>query len=136
MTDQRQYELPLSELIDKLTILQLRETLLNSAVYADDIQRLEHDIDLVLRQKNIVLTARSVRIVFLMGQLNTLIWLYKDRMAEVGDGGQYTRYLMLAHQVNGLKNALKNRLMDDVGDIPAAHRTNIKTDGLAYHVSI
>lgn len=135
MDDSRQYELPFGELVDKITILQLRETLLNSPKYAEEIKQLEHDIDLVLRQKGIVPTARMMRIIFLMGQLNTLIWLYKDKMLEDG-GGRYGEYLKLSHQVNGLKNSLKNCLMESTGESSSALRTNIKTDGLEYYVSI
>jgi hypothetical protein len=83
MSKHRQYELPFGELVDKITILQLRETLLHSDRYADEIRQLEHDIDLVLKQKGIVLTARLTRIIFLIGQLNTLIWVYKDRNSIV-----------------------------------------------------
>lgn len=135
MDDKRQYELPLGELIDKLTILQLREMLLNTYKYAKEIQQLEHDIDLVMKKKNVVLTARTMRIIFLMGQLNTLIWMFKDKMEENDE--QYAKYLKLAHQVNGLKNALKNKLMEETETVSSSlFRTNIKTDKLEYSISI
>jgi hypothetical protein len=134
MENSRQYELPFGELVDKITILQLRETLLNNPNYAEDIRKLEEDIDLTMRQMGAVWTARTMRIMFLIAQLNTLIWLFKDKMEEGEE--QYTTYLKLSHQVNGLKNALKNKLMESTGGTPASLRTNIKTDGLPYYVSI
>jgi len=133
MDDKRQYKLPLGELIDKITILQLRETLLNSKKYEEDIRQLEHDIDLVMNEKNIVLNARMVRIIFIIAQLNTLIWTFKDKMGNDTNNEEYVKYLKLAHQVNGLKNALKNRLIAMECGTP---RTNINTDGLEYYVSI
>lgn len=135
MENERHYQLPFGELIDKLTILQLRETLLNSKQYAEDILRLEHDIDLVMNQKGFIPTARMLRIVFFMGQLNTLIWLYKDKMIEDG-GKQYGEYLKLSHQINGMKNAVKNQLMVITGESSEVLRTNVKTDGLEYYVSM
>lgn len=133
---ERQYKLPFGELIDKLTITQLRETLLNNHAYAKEINELEHDIDIVMDEKDIVLTARMVRIIFLMGQLNTLIWVFKDQMGENATEAEYVKFLKLAHQVNGLKNSLKNKLMQMVDRDPTALKTNVKTDGLNYYVSI
>jgi hypothetical protein len=45
-------------------------------------------------------------------------------------------YLKLSHQVNGFKNVLKNRLLADTGEKSSALRTNTRTDGLDYHVSL
>jgi len=127
--NERKYKLPLSELIDKLTITQLRELLLekNKDFNAKEISELEHDINLILSAENIEIDARFLRIVFLMGQINTLIWMYKDVMELLPD--QYDKYLKLAHQINGLKNQLKNMLSE-------TGRTNIKTDGLNISVSL
>ena len=136
MESKRQYELPFAELIDKITITQLRETLLNTDKYAEEILQLEYDIDLVMKEKNIILTARMIRIIFLMGQLNTLIWTFKDKMGEDMKTEHYVKYLTLSHQVNGLKNSLKNRLMVETNCTDASLRTNIKTDNLEYYISL
>jgi len=135
----REYELPFGELIDKLTITQLRELLLNTDKYATEIWQLEHDIDDILTAKDMVpgagpFNARFIRIVFLMAQLNTLIWTFKDKMSGDPNTEEYIKHLKLAHQVNGLKNSLKNMLSQLVGE--GELKTNIKTDGLEYHISI
>ena len=131
--NERQYKLPFGELIDKITISQLRETLLNTESYAEEIKQLEHDIDAVIHESGIILNARTTRIIFLIAQLNTLIWTFKDSMGDGSDNDKYVKYLKLSHQVNGLKNALKNRLIAmENGTV----RTNIKTDNLKYHISI
>jgi len=135
MENRREYELPLGELVERLTIVQLRELLLNSNKYEAEIKALEHDIDLIMREKDIVPNARIIRIIFLTAQLNTLIWLYKDKMNEAPEN--YAKYLKLSHQLNGLRNSLKNRLMTEVDATdPASLRTNINTDGLEFHISI
>jgi hypothetical protein len=134
MDNSRQYELPLGELVERLTIAQLRELLLNSDKYEKEIAALEHDIDLIFRQKNVVPNARIIRIIFLTAQLNTLIWLYKDKMNEAPEN--YARYLKLSHQLNGLRNKMKNMLMEELDTSPGALRTNVDTYGLDFHVSM
>jgi hypothetical protein len=133
MDDKRQYELPLGELVERLTIAQLRELLLNSDKYESEIKALEHDIDLIIQQNDIVINARILRIVFLTAQLNTLIWVYKDKMMENEEN--YAKFLKLSHQLNGLRNTLKNLLMKETGT-EAFMRTNINTDNLEFHVSL
>lgn len=135
MESKREYELPLGELVERLTIVQLRELLLNSDKYEKEIKALEHDIDLILTEKGVTVNARIIRIIFLTAQLNTLIWLYKDKMNEAPEN--YAKYLKLSHQLNGLRNALKNKLMVEVDEYTQASlRTNINTDGLEFHISI
>ena len=136
MTDNRQYELPFGELVDKITIKQLQEMLLNSDKYATEIAQLEHDIDLVMKQRGTVANARMIRLVFLMGQLNTLIWIYKDRMTENDSQENYAKYLALSHQVNGLKNSVKNKLMQELGEPSSSLKTNTWVDSLEYRISV
>jgi len=126
---ERQYKLPLSELIDKLTITQLRELQLkkNRDLYSKEIEELEHDIDSIIEEGQLKIDARIIRIIFLIAQLNTLIWSYKDIMDLLPS--DYDKYLRLSHQVNGLKNKLKNKLSE-------TGRTNINTDGLDFFVSL
>lgn len=127
--NERQYRLPFSELIDKLTITQLRELQLekNRDFYSKEIKELEHDINSIIEEEQIKIDARIIRIIFLIAQLNTLIWSYKDIMDFMP--ADYDKYLRLSHQVNGLKNKLKNALSE-------TGRTNINTDGLNFFVSL
>jgi predicted oxidoreductase (fatty acid repression mutant protein) len=126
---ERKYKLPLSELIDKLTITQLREMLLekNREFNTKELSELQADIDTIINESGININSRMLRIVILIGQLNTLIWVQKDLMELFPD--QYDKYLRLAHQINGLKNQLKNMLSE-------TGKTNIKTDGLSFFISL
>jgi hypothetical protein len=125
----RQYKLPLAELIDKLTITQLRELHFpeKKDLYSNEIKELSHDVDLAMEEMQLQVNAHILRIVFLIGQLNTLIWTYKNNMELLPD--HYANYLKLSHQVNGLKNQLKNMLSE-------TGKTNISTDGLNFFVSL
>lgn len=138
MQNDRDYLLPFSELIEQMTVIQLREMLLNKDIktYANDIKNIEHDVDLIIKEKNIRLSARLLRLVFLMGQINTLIWIYKDKMQESEEN--YLPYLKLSHQVNGVRNVVKNQMLVLIGDADESFvKTNTGVDGLEnFHVSI
>ena len=138
MQNDRDYLLPFSELLEQLTVIQLRELLLNKDIktYATDIKNIEHDINLIIKEKDIKLSARLLRLAFLMGQINTLIWIYKDKMQESEEN--YLPYLKLSHQVNGVRNIIKNQLLKAIGDsTEGAVKTNTLVDGLGnFKVSL
>lgn len=138
MQNDRDYLLPFSELLEQMTVLQLRELFIDktASIYANDIKNIEHDLDLIIKEKDIKLSARLLRLSFLIGQINALIWIYKDRMLE--NDKDYIPYLKLSHQINGVRNVAKNellRLINDGGD--SLLRTNTGTDGLTnFKVSL
>ena len=139
MTDkERRFVLPLAELIDRLTVDQIKEVLLEDgrASYADEMARLSHDMDLIIDEKSLGLSARLLRIVIALAQLNVHIWYHKDRMQE--EPAHYDEHLRLAHQLNGIRNRLKNLLLEETGDRQkAAERSNFNTDGLqGWEISI
>lgn len=138
MQNDRDYLLPFSELLEQMTVLQLREMLLNKSIetYAKDIKNIEHDIDLIIKEKGLKLTARLLRLTFLIGQINALIWVYKDKMLENEEN--YLPYLKLSHQVNGIRNAVKNQMLSLIGDSnDGSLKTNTGMDGLEnFKVSI
>jgi hypothetical protein len=134
----RQFHLPLAELIDRLCVDQIKEVLLAQGKdsQAREIKQLEHDIDLLLREKQVPCTARLLRVVIVLAQMNLHIWHHKDLMAA--DQERYLELLKLAHQLNGIRNRMKNLLLEETGDRePAARRSNTETDGLTgWDVSI
>ncbi len=127
----RQFHLPLAELIDRLCVDQIKEVLLvhGKDSHAREIKQLEHDIDLLLKEQQVVCTARLLRIVVVLAQMNLHIWHHKDLMAA--DSARYLELLKLAHQLNGIRNRMKNLLLEESGDRePSARRSNTETDGL------
>lgn len=123
------YKLTMSELVDKLTISQLRELILNTTDYEEEIRQFEHDIDLKIG----IPVARDFRIIFLIAVTNALIWASKENMKREPE--KYDEHLRVSHMWNGLKNQLKN-MLDDKFEKSKAKRTNIETDGLDYHLSL
>ncbi len=127
----RQFALPLAELIDRLTIDQIKEVLLpeHKESFAQEMEKLSHDIDLIIAEKGLRLSSRFLRIIIAMAQLNLHIWQNKDRMQE--DAERYMELLKFSHQLNGIRNQLKNLLLEETGDREkSAERSNFNTDGL------
>jgi len=127
----RKFLPPFAELVDRLTVDQIKEVLIpaRANACAQEMQQIAHDLDLMISQKDIKLSARLIRMIIVIAQMNLHIWYNKDLMAESPD--RYLELLKLAHQLNGLRNQVKNLLLEEVGDREkSAQWTNFNTDGL------
>ncbi len=127
----RKYLTPFSELVDMMTVDQIKEVLLPDMKesVARQMQDVMHDIDLLIKERDIKLTSRMIRIIIVIAQMNLHIWHNKDEMQK--DESRYSELLNLAHQLNGIRNQMKNLLLEEVGDREkSARRTNFGTDGL------
>jgi hypothetical protein len=135
---QRQYLPPFAELIDSLTINQIKEVLLpaQKESFAGEMKKISHDIDLIIEERDLKLSARLIRIIIAIAQMNVHIWYNKDRMQNEPD--KYMDLLKLAHQLNGVRNRMKNILLEEAGDREkSARKTNYNTDGLkGWEISI
>lgn len=134
----RQFLPPFAELLDRVTVNQIKEVLLPKqydAVAAEN-DAIGHDLDLLIKERKLPLTADVMRMLIALAQMNLHIWYNKDQMQEKPD--QYNELLKLAHQLNGLRNQLKNNLMEALGDKEkGAKRSNYNTDGLeGWKISI
>lgn len=133
---ERKYKLSFGELIERITINQLREMLIDgdTSSYAKSIDDLEHDIEMTLVDKKIDVSSKLIRLIIITAELNTLIWIYKDKMQENPD--KYDYYLKKSHQLNGLRNRIKNKI-NWVIDGNKLEVTNVETDGLeGFNISI
>jgi hypothetical protein len=128
---ERQFLTPFAELVDRLTVDQIKEVLLRTdkEYFAEEMERICHDIDLIVEQRRIPLSARLLRIVVALAQMNLHIWYLKDQMQK--DKMRYDELLKLAHQLNGIRNRMKNLLLEEAGEQEkSAERLNVNTDGL------
>jgi hypothetical protein len=137
-TKERKFTLPLAELVDRLTIDQIKEVLLpqHRESFALEMEKLCHDIDVIIEEKDLYMTSRLMRIIIALAQLNLHIWQNKDRMQVEPD--RYLEMLKFAHQLNGVRNQIKNLLLEETGDREkSAERSNFNTDGLeGWDISI
>jgi hypothetical protein len=121
----------LGDLIDRLTVDQLKEAFhgsLRKPIRAE-IADLEHDIDGWTARHQIKLSGRTVRIIIVLAQINYEIWMCKEQMQE--DPKRYDHWLKRAHQLNGIRNQMKNRLLAEVqeGD-RLCQASNVSVDDL------
>lgn len=134
---QREYLPTLADLIDALSIDQIKEIKLKyKQSYALEIKKISHDIDLLITQKQIKISAKLIRMIIIIAQMNLFIWHNKDKMQE--DPEHYSDLLKLSHQLNGIRNRIKNLLLQLTNDTePSKKRTNLQTDDLkGWEISI
>ena len=73
---QRRYLQTLSELIDRLSIVQLKEVFIPEykTEYSQEIDDIVHDIQIILEENKAVLDANTIRAIVVVSQINLHIW--------------------------------------------------------------
>lgn len=121
----RKYLPTLSELIDRLSIVQLKEVFIteHKDEYSKEIKDILHDIDLLLNDKNTLINAETVRAIIVLSQMNLHIWHNESNYRKgIKDGNN----LELTHGLNGIRNTAKNKIQEVCGG-----RKDYKIDCLA-----
>jgi len=122
---ERKYLPTLSELIDRLSIVQLKEVFIteHKEEYSKEISDIVHDIQAHLDENNTVITAEVIRAVVVLSQMNLHIWHNETNYRKgLKDGNS----LELTHGLNGIRNTAKNKIQEVVGG-----RKDYKIDCLA-----
>jgi hypothetical protein len=122
---ERKYLPTLAELIDRLTITQLKEVKIpeHKEEYAQEISDILHDIQLILDDENVKIDAQVIRSIVVLSQMNSHIW-YNE--SNVRSGKEGPNMLALTHGINGIRNTAKNKIQEIVGG-----RKDYKIDCLA-----
>ena len=123
MKQSRKYLPTLSELIDRLSIVQLKEVFIpeHKEEYAKEIEDIMHDIDVVLDNRKP--DAEMIRAIIVLAQMNLHIWHNESNYRKgIKDGNN----LELTHGLNGIRNTAKNKIQESVGG-----RKDYKIDCLA-----
>jgi len=106
----RKYLPSLGELVDRLSINQIKEVKIPDAKeqYAQEIQDIMHDIDLILQQSDIRLNAKEIRVIVVLAQMNLHIWENESKCRSEGklEGSD----LRLTHGLNGIRTEAKNKI--------------------------
>lgn len=106
----RRYLPTLADLVDRLTIVQQKMIFIpeNATEYAKERADIEHDIDLILQTKAIVLTATDIHAICMIMLTNRFIW---ENESKARNGGpEQDKLLKLTHSINGVRNTAKNAL--------------------------
>ena len=103
MAKHRKWLPTLGELIDRLSIHQLKEVFIpeNKENYATEMNDIVHDIDIILKENNIKLEGEIIRAIIVLSQMNAHIW-YNESQVRKGEKGADN--LMLTHGLNGIRN--------------------------------
>ncbi len=80
--------------------------------YAQDIQDILNDIDIILDESPGEVNAKLLRAVIVLAQMNTHIW-YNE--SDVRNGVKGSDNLLLTHGLNGIRNTAKNYITDILG---------------------
>jgi len=121
---QRKYLPTLSELIDRLSIAQLKEVFIteHKEEYAKEISDICHDIQIILENSETV-TVETIRAIVVLSQMNLHIWHNESNYRKgIKDGNN----LELTHGLNGIRNTAKNKIQELNGG-----RKDYKIDCLA-----
>jgi hypothetical protein len=120
----RKYLPTLSELIDRLSIAQLKEVFItdHKEEYAKEIADIIHDIQLILDQAQDI-DAETIRAIIVLAQMNLHIW---HNEANYRNGIKDGNNLELTHGLNGIRNTAKNKIQELAGG-----RKDYKIDCLA-----
>jgi hypothetical protein len=120
----RKYLPTLAELVDRLSIAQLKENFIteHKEEYKQEIQDILHDIQLLLDDAE-PLTSETIRAIVVLSQMNLHIWHNESNYRKgIKDGNN----LELTHGLNGIRNTSKNKIQEVVGG-----RKDYKIDCLA-----
>jgi len=121
----RKYLPTLAELIDRLSIAQLKEVFIaeHKAEYSQEIADIVADIQLILNEQNGVVSADTIRAIVVLSQMNLHIWHNESNYRRgIKDGNN----LELTHGINGIRNTAKNKIQEIIGG-----RKDYKIDCLA-----
>ena len=125
MSESRKYLPTLSELIDRLSIAQLKEVFISEhrEEYAQEISDICHDIQLLLRESDNQVTSETIRAIVVLSQMNLHICHNESNYRKgIKDGNN----LELTHGLNGIRNTAKNKIQEIAGG-----RKDYKIDCLA-----
>jgi hypothetical protein len=121
----RKYLPTLSELVDRLSIVQLKEVFIpeHKVEYAEEIKAIVHDIQLYLDESKEPITSDTIRAIVVLSQMNLHIWHNESNYRKgIKDGNN----LELTHGLNGIRNVAKNKIQEVMGG-----RKDYKIDCLA-----
>ena len=109
---ERKYLPTLSELIDRLSIAQLKEVFLSAhkEEYASEIKDILHDIGLLIEDGKV--SAETIRAIVVLAQMNLHIW---HNESEARKGNNAGENLLLTHGLNGIRNTAKNKIQEIAG---------------------
>ena len=128
MIELRKYLPTFSELVDRLSIVQLKEVFIpeHKDEYSQEISDIVHDIQLCLDELahgDAHISSEIIRAIIVLSQMNLHIWHNESNYRR---GIKEGNNLELTHGLNGIRNVAKNKIQEVIGG-----RKDYKADCLA-----
>ena len=120
----RKYLPTISDLIDRLSIVQLKEVFIpeHKKEYAQEIKEIVEDLDELMYWEKP--TGEMIRAIVVLAQMNLHIWHNEtEYRAGEGDGN-----LGLTHGLNGIRSTAKNKIQENLVE---GGRKDYKVDCIA-----
>ena len=114
--EQRRYLPTFSELVDRLSIVQLKSIFIPSNKVAYD------------KEKDVKLTSTMIHAFLMIMLTNRYIWENESKAREASDS--QNTLLKLTHSINGVRNTAKNVVSQELGE-----RVDLKIDALAAELT-
>jgi hypothetical protein len=124
MSVMRKYLPTISDLIDRLSIVQLKEVFIpeHKKEYAQEIKDIVHDLSELMKDEES--TGEMIRAIVVLSQMNLHIW-HNESQYRAGKG---KGNLELTHGLNGIRNTAKNIIQYQIED---SGRKDYKVDCIA-----
>ena len=128
--EQRRYLPTFSELVDRLSIVQLKSIFIpsNKVAYDKEIADILHDLDLIVKEQDVKLTSTMIHAFLMIMLTNRYIWENESKAREASDS--QNTLLKLTHSINGVRNTAKNVVSQELGE-----RVDLKIDALAAELT-
>lgn len=112
---ERKWLPPLNELIDRLSIVQLKMVFIpeHAAEYSVERDLIMHDIEMLMAELPKPFGAREVMAVQVVMLANRVIWENESK-ARLG-GSEQDKLLKFTHSINGVRNRAKNIIAEAAG---------------------
>ena len=122
----RSYLPTFAELIDRLTIVQLKAIFISEhkTEYEKEIALIMSDIDSIIMDKPHTISANDIRAIAVLAISNRVIWEAESKARAGGD--EQDKNLKFTHSINGVRNTAKNIIAAGIGD-----RLDYKVDALS-----
>ena len=120
----RKYLPTVSELIDRLSIIQLKEVFIteHKEEYAKEIKEIVHDLNQLMNWEKP--SGEMIRAIIVLAQMNPHIWHNETKYRA----GECDGNLGLTHGLNGIRNTAKNIIQDSLQE---GGRKDYKVDCIA-----
>ena len=128
-----------SDLVDRLSIDQIKQFEIenSSKNYEKSILKIMKSIDKDISSKKIELTEKNINFLLALSQINLEIWFLRKQISQKKNSN--SNKIKLSHQLNAIRNQLKNKLYDNIKNNKnkTVIKSNIdKEDLLGWDLSI